>query len=70
MEDEDVKELHSMITNWAGKKGYQTSHLLAFLTSTFVGTMVMKNYSEDFMKRTCERMLNQFKEKIKTQLKP
>ena len=63
MDDKDIKELLAMMTDWAHSKGYETKHLLAFLTATFVGTMEMDGKSQEFMNATCDRMKDHFKAK-------
>jgi len=65
MDQEDINELHGLIQNYAIEKGYETKHLLAFLTSVFIGTMEMKGYSQEFMDATCDRMKVKFREKRK-----
>jgi len=54
-------DLHEIITKRAIEKGYTTTQLLGFLCSVFVGTMVMRGYSQEFFDKTCERMKDQFK---------
>lgn len=57
---EDIVELHAFIENWAKNKNYGRSELLAFLATTFVGTMVMSSFSEEFMDATLSMMKVKF----------
>lgn len=61
MNNEDIKELHALITDWAYEKGYETKHLLAFFSQTFIGTMAMKGYDEDFFDSTVDLMKKRFR---------
>ncbi len=58
---EDLKEIHRMITEWGLAKGYKTSHMLSLLTAMLIGTMAMKGISEKFFDETCEMMKGKFK---------
>lgn len=52
----DYKELNYLISK-------SSTQLLAFLASTFVGTMEINNKSEEFMKNTLSKMFIEFKNK-------
>jgi len=63
MEQNEINELHAILENYVREKGLKVSEALSFLTTTFVGTMVIHGYTEDFFDKTCERMKQHFKEK-------
>jgi hypothetical protein len=63
MSQEDIIELHALITDWAYNKKYDTPTLLSFLYVTFIGTLDMKGYSQDFVDRTSEKMKEDFKKR-------
>ena len=62
MKDEQIKELNRLITFYAEANGLTREHLLAFMSWTFVGSMVMNGYDKDFARATFERMFVNFKE--------
>lgn len=63
LSQEQINEMHALLDNHGKEKGYRPTQMLAFLTSTFVGTMEMHGYSQDFMDRTCDMMKKKFREK-------
>jgi hypothetical protein len=65
MKDEDIQELHTIMTDWAMSKGYNSTHLLAFLSATFACSMEMTGYSQEFMDQTCDRMKENFRSERK-----
>lgn len=62
----DFQNLHAIIEKYVKDKNYTPSQVLSFLSSTFVGTMAMNGFSEEFFDATCERMKESFKEKRKS----
>jgi|GEM_PF-2791824 len=58
---EEIDELHRLILVFAIANGWSRSAVLAFLKISFVGTMAMANYSDEFFDKTCERMKEKFK---------
>lgn len=67
MEQDDINELHKMRLEWFMKKGLSQAQMMAFLMVEFVGTFARTGYSEEFAKRTFERMFDSFK-KIREEL--
>lgn len=61
MKNKEIKELHKLILDWSITHNLSTYELLAYLSATFVGTMAMANYSEEFVKRTLDRLLEEFR---------
>lgn len=62
----DINELHALIENWAYSKGLSASWLLSFLTSSLIGTMEMRGYSDEFVRKTLNKMYEEFKKKRST----
>jgi len=60
MNEEDIKELHEIITKWGEEKGYTSSQMCAFLSSCLIGTMAMKGFDEDFVDSTLELMKKRY----------
>jgi hypothetical protein len=60
---QNINELHSLIENFAHSKGLSASWLLSFLTSTLIGTMEMRGYSDEFARETFDKMYDEFKKK-------
>ncbi len=65
MEQHDINELHKLLENFALEKGYSHSNIMAFLSVTFLGTMAMRGYSQEFFDKTCENMKNSYFKYIK-----
>mgnify|MGYP001589049610 CR=1 FL=1 len=65
MKDKQIKEIHALMENFFCENEIPLHHILAFITTTFVGTLEMHGYSQDFFDKTCERMKNEFREKRK-----
>jgi hypothetical protein len=65
MKSEDIIELHSLITQWAIRKGYGTKHLLAFFSRTLTGTLALHEYSDEFACATFYKMKLEFRKTVK-----
>jgi hypothetical protein len=63
MEQYQINTLHEVLEDHCKQMGYKVSEVLSFLSVSFVGTMAMHGYSEEFFDATCERMKIQFREK-------
>ena len=61
--DQVAKDLHEMLEEYARKNDVTLSCMLAFLTTSFVGTLEMHGYDEEFFDKTCLRMKEEFKKK-------
>jgi len=59
------KDLHKIISEFCLSHDISQSRILGFLTATLVGTMAQADYTDEFGKRTFERMYTQFLEKKK-----
>ena len=57
----DIEELHKIICEWAIEKDYGTNHILAFLCTMLVETMITKGVSEESFEEMCKRMKDHFK---------
>lgn len=55
-DDEQIKELHHLMEDWAHRHGFGTSELLAFMSAAMVGTMLMVGYDKTFANATFDRM--------------
>lgn len=60
MNDEEIKELHEILIKYAVEKRWRNSQILAFLTSTLVGTMAIQGYDQDFADSTFDLMKKRF----------
>ena len=60
-EKEDILELHKLRVEWFKSKNLEPSAMTAYLSCEFVGSLALCGYSEDFVKKTFERMLEKFK---------
>lgn len=56
-------DLDEIIQKRSHEKGYTTPMLLAYFSLTFVGTLAMKGYSEEFFEKTLDRMREDFNKK-------
>jgi hypothetical protein len=59
----EINELHKIIEDHCNIKGYTVAQILAFLSLTFIGTLIINGYSEEFVDKTAERMKVKFREK-------
>jgi hypothetical protein len=60
MNEDDILELHQLITDWAMKKEYTSAQMCGFLSTCLIGTMAMKGYDEDFVDSTLELMKKRY----------
>ena len=60
--DDDIYEMHKIRLKFFMDRKYTSSQVLAFLSSEFVGTLALHGCSEDFVKKTFDRMFEKFKE--------
>lgn len=58
---QDINEIHALITDWAYRKGFDTPVILALLSTMMIGTMAMKGYDEDFADETFDLMKKKFR---------
>lgn len=61
LENMEIYELHEMRLKWFEDKNCSPSQIMAFLSSEFVGSLVLCGYSEEFVKKTFDMMYEKFK---------
>jgi len=59
----ETLELWSLLEGYVQKKQIKPSHVLAFLTTSLVGTAEKHGLSQEFFDKTCDRMKVKFAEK-------
>jgi len=59
------EELHKEIQDFMLLKCLSRKEILAFLTTTLVGTLALEDYSDEFVKKTFDRCYNQYLKKKK-----
>jgi|GEM_PF-7081944 len=68
-DDEFYREIHQEIDPVFQNRNLKITHILAYLSLSFSGSLEMHGYSEDFAEKTFNRMLEKFKSLRKERLK-
>ena len=63
LSQEKINELHKILCKYFDENEFSIAQALGFLSITFIGTMAMHGYSDQFFDATVERMKLQFREK-------
>lgn len=58
-------ELHNLLQEFADKHRLRPTQMLSSLTLTLVGTMAMQKYSDEFAKKTFDKMFTLYQKKRK-----
>ena len=60
---EKITDLHKILCKYFDENEFSVEQALGFLCMTFIGTMALNGYSDQFFDATVERMKLQFREK-------
>ncbi len=63
MNNKWIKELHDINCEFATSYCLSQNEVLAYLSSTLIGTMISKGHSNEFAKKVFERMYSEFLKK-------